>query len=185
MRPRLILAGCAALLIAGCGRMPVPDVAQLMEPDLVKTRATPPPGTDPDNCYGQDATPAVIETVTEQIMLQPAEISVDGAVAYPAVYKTETRQRIVKERTELWFETPCSGELTPEFVASLQRALKVRGYYRGPVTGEMTPRTRRAVRAYQKPQGLDSAILSKAAARQLGLVAYAGVPEGWKRLEQE
>lgn len=32
-------------------------------------------------------------------------------------------------------------------------------------------RTRAAVRRYQKPQGLDSGILSLAAARKLGLVA--------------
>jgi len=185
MRHHLTLASCAALLLAGCSGVPIPDVAQLMEPDLVKTRAAPPPGADPNACYGQDATPAIIETVTEQILLQPAEVAVDGTVTYPAVYKTETRQAIVRERRELWFETPCGNALTPDFVASLQRALKARGFYRGPVNGEMTARTRHAIRVYQKPQGLDSAILSKAAARQLGLVAYAEVPPGYKRLTQE
>ena len=90
---------------------------------------------------------------------------------------------VVEERRELWFETPCRSEMTPEFVASLQRALKVRGHYQGPISGEMTARTRRAIRSFQKPQGLDSAILSKAAARQLGLVAYGPIPEGWKRVE--
>jgi peptidoglycan hydrolase-like protein with peptidoglycan-binding domain len=35
----------------------------------------------------------------------------------------------------------------------------------------MDARTRAAVRAYQKPEGLDSGILSLAAARRLGLVA--------------
>jgi len=47
----------------------------------------------------------------------------------------------------------------------------------------MTKRTRHAIRAFQKPQGLDSAILSKAAARQLGLVAFDDVPEGYQRIE--
>jgi hypothetical protein len=148
-----------------------------MEPAPVRTHATPPPGSDPAACYGQDATPAVIETVTEQIMLQPAQISVSGEIQYPAVYKTETRQAIVRERRELWFETPCENKLTPEFVASLQRALKARGQYRGPINGEMTARTRHAIRAYQKPQGLDSAILSNAAAKQLGLIAYEVAPK--------
>ena len=175
---------CAVLLVTGCTRVSLPAVARMGEPELVKTRAAPPPGATPDSCYGQDATPAVIETVTEQIMLQPAQIAADGSVLYPAVYKTETRQAIIEEREELWFETPCSADLTPDFVASLQRALKVRGYYKGSVNGEMTNRTRRAIRAFQAPQGLDSAILSKAAARQLGLVAYGGVPDGWKRVER-
>lgn len=172
------LACCAAvLLIAGCGRVAVPDVAQLMEPEPVKTHGTPPPGMDPAACLGQDATPAEIETVTEQVMLQPAQISATGEVTYPAVYKTEIRQAIIKERRELWFETPCSAALTPEFVSSLQRALKVRGVYRGPINGAMTARTRMSIRAFQKPQGLDSAILSKAAAKQLGLVAFGEVPD--------
>ncbi len=177
MNSPLSLALCAALLVAGCGRVAVPDVAQLMEPEPVRTHGTPPPGMDPSACFGQDNTPAEIETVTEQIMLQPASVSTDGKVHYPAVYKTEVHQAIVKERRELWFETPCSGALTPEFVASLQRALKVRSKYHGPVNGEMTRRTRAAIRAFQKPQGLDSAILSKAAARQLGLVAFGEVPD--------
>ena len=109
-------------------------------------------------------------------MLQPAQISASGEILYPAVYKTETRQEIVRPRRELWFETPCADRMTPEFVASLQRALKARGLYRGPVNGDMTARTRHAIRAFQKPQGLDSAILSTAAAKQLGLVAYEVAP---------
>ncbi len=177
MAPTFRLALCAALLLAGCGRMAVPDVAQLVEPAPVRIHGAPPPGMAGAGCFGQDATPAEIETVTEQVMLQPPSVSVDGTVLYPAVYKTETRQAIVKERRELWFETPCTQDLTPEFVASLQRALSVRGHYRGPINGEMTGRTRAAIRAFQKPQGLDSAILSKAAARQLGLVAFGEVPE--------
>jgi len=170
MKTPIRMALIATLPLAGCGGVPMPDVTQLLEPEPVRTRATPPPGVDPSKCYGQDATPAVIETVTEQIMLQPAEITADGHILYPAVYKTETKQVIVQERNELWFETPCDAELTPEFVASLQRALKARGHYGGPVNGEMTAWTRRGIRAYQKPQGLDSAILSLAAARKLGLV---------------
>ena len=177
MTPRLILAGSAALMLSACAQSGLPAVARFGEPDPVTTRGTPPPGSDPTACYGQDATPAVIETVTEQIMLQPPSVSTDGTVLYPAVYKTETRQAIVEERRELWFETPCSADLTPDFIASLQRALNVRDYYRGPINGEMTARTRRAIRAFQKPQGLDSAILSRAAARQLGLVAFHAVPE--------
>lgn len=172
------LASCAAVLFAaGCGSIGVPDVAQLIEPEPVRTTGTLPPGSDPNACFGQDATPAEIETVTEQIMLQPPSVSVDGKVLYPAVYKTEVQQQITKERRELWFETPCTAELSPDFIASLQRALKVRGVYRGPITGEMSARTRHAIRAFQRPQGLDSAILSKAAARQLGLVAFDTVPE--------
>lgn len=178
------LAAAAVVSLMGCNNGVVPSVARLNEPELISSHsATPPPGMDQDGCFGQDASPAVIETVTEQIMLQPAQIDSTGKVLYPAVYKTETHQAIIKERRELWFETPCSPTLTPEFVASLQRALAARGYYRGPISGEMSKRTRRAIRAFQQPQGLDSSILSKAAARQLGLVAYHELPEGYERLD--
>jgi Putative peptidoglycan binding domain len=95
----------------------------------------------------------------------------DGSVTQPAVYKTETRQEIVRERRETWFLTPCQADMTPEFIASVQRALVARGLYRGNISGEMDAATRAAVRRYQKPQGLNSGILSTAAARKLGLVA--------------
>ena len=130
-----------------------------------------PSGATPGSCWGKHATPAIIETVTEQILLQPAEVTTDGRVLNPAIYKTETRQQIIRERRETWFETPCEREATPEFIASVQRALAARGLYNGPITGEMDSRTRAAVRAYQAPEGLDSGILSLAASRKLGLSA--------------
>ncbi len=172
-------AALAALfLLPACGGdTGLPDVTQLYEPEPIRTRGVGPPGADPDSCYGKDASPAVIETVTHQVMMQPAEIAADGAVLYPAVYKTETVQEIVEPRRELWFETICAEDLTPEFIASLQRALAARDHYSGTVTGEMTARTRHAIRAYQKPQGLDSAILSLAAARQLGLMQVERIEE--------
>ena len=131
------------------------------EPDQ-RFRHAPPPRQGPrrEVAGARNVSPAVVETVTEQILVQPAEIMVDGSVTRPAVYKTETRQAIVRERVETWFETPCAAALTPEFVATLQRALKARGFYRGQISGRMDTRTRAAVRQYQAPQGLNSGILS-------------------------
>lgn len=166
IRP-LLCAILAASLSAGC-QSTLPGA---VEPDIIHTRDEAPPGAAPGTCWGKDITPAVVETVTEQIILQPAEILDDGTVLQAAVYKTETRQAIIQERKVTWFETPCREVMTPDFVASVQRALKARGLYRGPVTAEMNNRTRAAIRAFQKPEGLDSGILSLAAARKLGLVA--------------
>lgn len=153
--------------LAGCGMpLPVPGVG---EPDIIQIRSEPPPGSPAGACWGQEASPAIVETVTEQILLQPAQVHRDGTVLAPAVYKTETQQRILRERQELWFRTPCPAELTEDFVASLQRTLAARGLYSGPVNGRMDRQTRRGVRNYQAPLGLDSGILSLAAARKLGL----------------
>lgn len=166
----LALAACG---LAGCAGSPAPQgVAGLTEPQVSQQLQEPPPGADPDSCWGKDVTPAVVESVREQVMLQPAQIHSDGTIQAPAVYKTENRLKIVQERREVWFETPCPQDLTAERVASVQRALKARGYYKGPVNGMMDARTRRAIRKYQAPQGLNSGILSLAAMRKLGLEAY-------------
>lgn len=169
---RHLLAWTALAGLAACqSTLPAPDVMRLAEPEPGIVRAAEgPPGAAPDSCWGRDVTPAVIETVTEQVMLQPAEITSDGTVLAPAVFKTETRQRITRERTEIWFEAPCPERMTPGFIASVQRALAARGFHRGAVTGEMDGTTRRAIRRYQQTEGLDSAVLSLAAARRLGLV---------------
>ena len=164
----------AACVLAACDGGP-PHLAgplpALTEPALVQTYETAPPGAPAGSCWGKEITPAVIETVTDRLLLQPAEVLDDGTVVSEPVYKLETRQAIVRERRELWFQTPCKAQLTPDFIASLQRALMARGLYRGAITGAMDARTRHAIRRYQAPQGLDSSILSLAAARKLGLIA--------------
>ncbi|SDC32564.1 peptidoglycan-binding domain-containing protein [Ruegeria marina] len=169
---RVFRVACAFALagLAACSGA-LPDVEALAEPEVSRFTAVAPPGAAPGTCWGKHVTPAVIETVTHQVLMQPAEVHSDGRVLRPAIYKTETRQAIVRERKETWFETPCQQDMTPDFIASVQRALAARGMYRGSVSGEMDSRTRAAIRRYQKPQGLDSGILSLAAARKLGLVS--------------
>ncbi|MHC0053227.1 peptidoglycan-binding domain-containing protein [Actibacterium sp. D379-3] len=169
-----LMTGVAGMGLAACqGIAPMADVTRLIEPPLTRSHnAVAPPGAAPGTCWGMEMTPAEIETVTEHVLLQPAEVTTGGRVLEPALYKTETQQRIVKERTEIWFETPCSAQMDTGFIETLQRALKARDLYHGPINGHMDHATRRAVRRYQAPQGLDSAILSLAAARKLGLIAY-------------
>ena len=177
MNLRVFVTSVSALAaLAACdGAAPL---AGFGEPALVETHERPPPGAPEGSCWGKDVTPAVIETVTERILVQPAEVQSDGTVLAEPIYKVETRRAIVRERRELWFQTPCEDQQTPDFLASLQRALAARGHYRGAVTGQMDTRTLRAIRRYQAPQGLDSAILSLSAARKLGLVAMDRPEEG-------
>lgn len=170
---RFICPILPALLVAACTESVLPDLDALNEPGVTRLRQERPPGAAPGTCWGKQVIPAIIETVTHQVMLQPAEVLSDGTVLSPAIFKTETTQEIVRERKETWFQTPCDATMTPAFIASLQRALKVRSLYRGAVTGEMDARTRAAVRRYQQPLGLDSGILSLAAARKLGLAELA------------
>jgi hypothetical protein len=160
------------LFLGGCGALLNPNVAPWVEPVAVVSRGQGPLNARADACYGRDTTPAIIETVTDQVMLQPPQIDSSGRVLEPGIFITETRQQIVRQRQELWFETPCAAEDDPVFIESLQRALKARDIYRGQITGVMDTRTRRAVRQFQEPQGLDSSVLSLAAARQLGLSVW-------------
>lgn len=122
-------------------------------------------------CFGRDVTPAVIETVTEQVLVRPPEMAADGSVTTPASFRTVTRQEITQERREVLFETICPEDLTPEFVASLQRALQARGHYRGPISGVMDASTALAIKAFQRIDSHDSPLLDIETARRLGLIA--------------
>ncbi|MET4101039.1 hypothetical protein ABIE58_000455 [Roseovarius sp. MBR-78] len=153
-----------ALALAAC--QPLPG-APTPPPGLAEA----PPGAPPGTCWGKQVSPAVIETVTEQVQTAPAVTDAGDRVLVPARYATETRQVIVEERRVRWIETPCPQMQTPDFIASLQRALIARALHTGPVTGRMDARTRKAVRRLQSDRGLDSDILALDTARDLGLVA--------------
>ena len=159
------------LALAACGGPPVPAAPQ--SDDLSgEIRQGPAAPTKPAGaCWAQDVSPLTIETVTEQVQVAPEERAPDGSILHPAAFRSETRQKIVQERTEIWFQAPCPEEFTVAFIASLQRALKARALYLAPVTGTMDVTTEAAVQKYQAERGLDSPKLSLAAARQLGLIA--------------
>ena len=103
------------------------------------------------------------------MLVQPEERGTDGDIIHAAVFESKTAQRIVQDRRDVWFRAPCVDVMTVDFVASLQRALKARGYYTGDLTGQLDSQTRRAIRQYQEPLGLNSERLSLAAARRLGI----------------
>lgn len=173
MKPSLIFALTASSLIAGCD---TPARAPQAAPTQAPLAAETPPGAAPGTCWERDSTPAIIETVTETVLVQPSEIMADGTVLSNAIYRTETHRAIVVARRELWFETPCEAVMTVSFISSLQRALKARRLFHGPISGVMDARTGRAVRRYQAPLELDSAILSLEAAQKLGLIALSQPP---------
>ncbi|GKY87262.1 peptidoglycan-binding domain-containing protein [Sinisalibacter aestuarii] len=166
----LLLA--AGIGLAGCMSAPGAETTRA-DPggEVVITDFTlGPPGARPGACYGKDVTPAVIEQVTEQILVTPPEIGPEGNVITPAKYEEKVSHQVVTGREEIYFETPCPPRWTPDFIASVQRALKTRGLFPGPVTGNLDDGTRQAIRSYQLRKGLNSAILSTESARELGLV---------------
>jgi hypothetical protein len=122
-------------------------------------------------CWAKDTTPAVIETVTEQVVVTDEVRDAAGNVTTPAAYQTKTHQRLVQDHQEVWFRAPCPEDMTVNFIATLQRALKARGLYLAPVTGVMDATTSEAVRRFQADRGLDSPALSLSAAEELGITA--------------
>lgn len=158
-------------VLAACAN-PAGPPAPGHETILITTPGEGPPDARPGACYGKDVTPAVVEEVTEQTLVEPAQFADDGAIIKPATYRTTTKQAITEPRKEFFFEVPCADTFTVEFITSLQRALKARGIYRGRLTGVMDERTRRAIRKFQIPNGLNSDILTTTTALELGLLAY-------------
>lgn len=71
---------------------------------------------------------------------------------------------------EVAFRVPCPEQISAEFTSALQRALAVRGYYEGAVTGRMDVATRTAVQAFQRDNGFNSPILTLENAQRLGLL---------------
>lgn len=140
----------------------------------------PPVGRDapqdaaPGTCWDKTTTPAVIETVTETLLVQPAQVSSSGTVQSPPVYRSVARPRIVTPRRETWFEMPCPADLTPDFLASVRRALSARGYEVGAPGAVLDPQTEAGLARYQTDQAIAAprpGALTVETARQLGLWA--------------
>lgn len=163
------LALCLSVLTALAACTPPADDTTAMA--LVGSMQDTPPGASEGTCWGRIVSPALIETVTEQILVQPASEATDAVPGAAAIYRTETRQRIVNEREVTWFEAPCPDDMTTEAIATLQRALAVRDFYDGPVTGQIDAATSAAVGRYQATTGLQSHVLALSTARALGVLA--------------
>lgn len=106
-------------------------------------------------CWRTDRIPAVTETV---------------------FVEDETGTRVPRDilrrpAEDRLFAVPCPEHMDADFTASLQRALTVRGLYSDAVTGSWNDATAEAVRRFQAPLGLNSAVLSLDAAQRLGLIA--------------
>lgn len=155
---------------------PQADVTQVPEGATLMAPGDRPDGGRDGACYGKDVTPAVIETITESKQVTPAVFAPDGAtIITPPQYETVTKQVIAAGGEVYYFEVPCPEAMTPEFVASVQRALAARGAFDGSISGVMDGQTRAAIRAFQLP-AFNSEILTLETARKLGLVAFAPPP---------
>lgn len=159
-----ISSAMACLVAVGCAPVAAPPDNVAIDMGEIRTTLS-------GKCFANDVTPAVIETVTVQEIAEPEQRAADGTLIRPATLRTVTRQNIIRDRQVIEVETICPPAYTPEFVASLQRALAVRGFYQGPVSGILDTATSSAVRRFQGQNGPEIGLLTIRTARALGLVA--------------
>ncbi len=162
-----------ALGLAACQSSAPPEAPSRadLSIELIRLSKPGPPKGPEGACWQSDVTPLVIETVSEQVMVSTEARDATGRITRPASFRTITHQRIVQEREQIWFQSPCPADMTVDFIATLQRALKARGLYLLPLTGALDPATKSAIQRFQAGRGLDSPTLSLAAARELGIIA--------------
>lgn len=133
--------------------------------------------TNPESCYTNYVSPAVIETVTRQILVKPAKTNTNPQngqiiIVQPAIYRTKTVQRIVQDRQEGRAEAICNHDMTPELIETLQRAMTTRGHYSGNITGVMDQTTQAALKKAQTEIGIPSNELTKVLAERYGLIIH-------------
>ena len=160
----------AVFVVAGCGQTPAPApvVPPSGEPVIslgeIETTAS-------GQCFARMAGTTETQIVTDLIEVQPAIKDRNGVVVTPAIFRNVTGPKTVEVGQGPRFETVCPQRYTPDFVATLQRALIVRRAYRGEVTGLMDEDTSLALQQFQRDRGIDSPLLAVGVARDLGIVA--------------
>ena len=172
-----LVAAAALALLTGCQQTAVSDVTRFIKPSVLEPTEMTPPNSQPGVCWGHEPAPEVTTITTQTIMVEKAIYDAQGREITPAIYRKVRAPQVINDGTGRWFERVCDTLATPIFIETLQRALFVRGYFSGDVTGMMDAPTLRAVRKYQREQGLNSDTLSLSAAQQLGLIAIELDPE--------
>jgi hypothetical protein len=168
MRPAIPLL---ALALAGCLPSAPPEADRLDAAPLPRLDAR--PAQAAEGCWAEEGRAAQVETVEVEVVVEPAGLAPDGTLRAEPLTRIETRQREIAPAKAIWFEVPCPGAMNATRIATLQRALDARGLYDGEATGVVDTATKQAIRAWQAARGLDSATLSLAAARRLGVLPVA------------
>ncbi|WP_417719858.1 peptidoglycan-binding domain-containing protein [Salipiger sp.] len=169
-RPTAAVAALVAALTSACAA-PQPD-------EVSRAETTGPVGPAPapvqhadGTCWAREVTPAIYEHVSGDQRAYHEQVTDEGTLLHLPIFRRAVAPKVLRPREDVSFEAPCPALMTYDFTASLQRALAVRGYFAGNVTGEMDAPTSAAIRRYQSERGLDSGQLSLATARELGLAA--------------
>ena len=101
--------------------------------------------------------PAEYQTVRVRKLVQPAS---ERTVQIPAEYDTIVKREKVTDSRLEWKSVLCDTNTNADVIASLQRALKMRGYNPGRIDGVLGRETLDAVAQYQRNKGMASGQLT-------------------------
>ena len=110
--------------------------------------------------------PEQYTTVTVTTVVKPAEVK---RIEIPAVYKDVTKREMVEPSRVVWKRVVCQSSITSATIMKLQRALKEKGYYKGPIDGIVGNLTRNAVKVYQKDNGMPVGGITYQVLKSLGI----------------
>lgn len=110
--------------------------------------------------------PAEYTTIKVTTVVKPAEVK---RIEIPAVYKDVTKREMVEPSRVVWKRVVCKSSITSATIIKLQKALKEKGYYKGPIDGIVGHLTRAAVKAYQKDNGMPVGGITYQVLKSLGI----------------
>lgn len=134
--------------------------------------------------------PAQFENVKKRVIASPATVQEEKVAAVtktiqvnsvvteaqevktvvPAVYgAVEKRSRVASERLE-WRDVLCKTNMTQDINQRIQKALKAKGFYAGPIDGIWGRGTMNGIEAFQKKSGLATGGLTIDALEKLGVM---------------
>ncbi len=110
--------------------------------------------------------PAQYTTIKVTTVVKPAEVK---RIEIPAVYKDVVKREMVEPSRVVWKRVVCKSSITSATIIKLQKALKEKGYYKGPIDGIVGRLTREAVKAYQKDNGMPVGGITYQVLKSLGI----------------
>lgn len=110
--------------------------------------------------------PAVYKPIKVTTVIKPAEVK---HIEIPAVYRDVTKREMVEPSRVVWKRVVCQSSITNATITKLQKALKEKGYYKGPIDGIVGPLTRNAVKAYQRDNKLPVGGITYQVLKSLGI----------------
>ena len=111
-------------------------------------------------------TPPKYTTIRIKKLIQPATTR---TIPIPATYKTITKKKKIADGYAKWIPVVCKTSINPTMIREVQKALKERGFYNGPIDGVWGTESKNAVKAYQKAKGLPVSGLSINVMQSLGV----------------